>query len=149
MVGAAARQQRGVTELVVADHREQRLRQVEVNVRVHAQQHVLQGRPDALAVGCRAEGNCPRPRHRLVVPGRAQRVQVEVGEGHIPALDPVGVIKYARAQRVGNCTGGSQVGGMERLPGVAGLAQLLADRRHPGDECVDAHRPSLPCRCVP
>ena len=86
--------QRGVGELVVGDRRQQRLRQVVVDVGVHPEQHVAQRRQPRLVGG----PECHRPR-----PGRAsptvpllEGVEVEPGEHDVPALHPRSVDEAAR-----------------------------------------------------
>src|ERR1019366_419564 len=105
------RDQRRVAELLVADHPQKRLRQVVVDVGVHAQQHV----PERREVGGGAERDVPRPgwppaRHRGF-----QGIQVQLREGDIPPLDPLRVDEAAALDVPGYRDRGAQVGGVEKL----------------------------------
>ncbi len=86
VVGAAAVQQRLVVELGVADHREQRLGQVVVDVGVHAEEGVPQWWQRGGVGGGERDG--PRAGWALTPLISEKRVQVEPSEGHVPALDP-------------------------------------------------------------
>ncbi len=79
-----------VGEVRVADHGQQGLRQVVVDVRVDPQQHVPQGGERRRCV----EGQPPRTRHvGTACEVEVERCQVEVGEHHVPAFDPVRVLE--------------------------------------------------------
>ena len=112
-------EQRGVIELGIADHCQQRLRQVVVDMRVHPEQDMAQGRQAALP-GRGGEGDRPRPRHRLAAPVRLERVEVQPGECHVPALYPVAVLEGTGPQRRRDGLRRAQVGGVERGPGISG-----------------------------
>jgi hypothetical protein len=88
MICGPPRQQRGVAEFGVADQHQQRLRQVEVDVRIHAQQHVPQRRQGATRVVCRGERGSPRAAHGLAPQAGLQRLHVEPSEHHIPTAYP-------------------------------------------------------------
>ena len=66
VVLAAAGPDDRVVELLVGDHREQRLRQVVVDVRVHPEQEVAQHRLVGVAAGV-GERHPPGPGHRAAV----------------------------------------------------------------------------------
>jgi len=121
VVGAAGGQEPGVAELGLGDDRQQRLGQVEVDVGVHAEQDVAQRRQVVAVAG--AEGDRPRLGRAPASPGVVDRVQVEAGEGDVPALDPRRVPEPAPGQLVGHRPGGAQVGGEEEAGRVAGGLQ--------------------------
>src|ERR1035437_1848287 len=111
VISLPPRDQRRVAELLVADHPQKRLRQVVVDVGVHAQQHV----PERREVGGGAERDVPRPgwppaRHRGF-----QGIQVQLREGDIPPLDPLLVAGAAAVDVPGYRDRGAQVGGVEKL----------------------------------
>src|SRR5215211_1295621 len=75
-------------------------------------------------------------------------VQVEVGEGDVPALDPPRVPEPAPLQLLGHRPGGPQVGGQEEPARVAAGLQRLQQPLHAVQQGADAgrasHGPSLP-----
>ncbi len=127
-----------VAELRVADHREQRLGQVVVDVGVHAEQDVPHRREVRLGRGC-AEGHRPRLGHRVTAPGGVQGVQVQPGEGDVPAVHPPGVGEGPVAQRLRHRLGGAQVGRVEGQPAIAVPAEFPRQGGHPFDHIVNAH----------
>jgi len=133
VVGLAPGQQRGVVELLVGDHRQQRLRQVVVDVGIHAEQHVPQGRQP----GRGAERDVPGTRRPPARHGGLQGLQVQVGEGDVPPLDPLGVGEAAALDLLGHRDRGPLIGGMKIAPLVAVGLQRLEHRRHPRDQLVD------------
>ena len=95
VVGPAGGEHAGVVELGLGDDGQERLGQVVVDVGVHAQQDVAQWRQAVALAG--AEGNRPRLGRAAAGPGGLDGVQVEAGEGDVPALDPGRVAEPARS----------------------------------------------------
>ena len=133
VVGLPAGQQRRVAELLVGDHRQQRLRQVVVDVGVHAEQHV----PERGQVGGGAERDVPGPGRPLARQRGFQGVEVETGERDVPPLHPLGIVETAALDLVGYRDRGPLVGGVEVAPLVASGLQRAEHGRHPGDQVVD------------
>jgi hypothetical protein len=123
VVGPAPSHQLGVVELVVADDRQQRLRQVVVDVGVHAEQQVPQRRQPPVAGG--REGDRPGPGHLAGALPRLQGVQVQRGEGDVPHLHPGRVEELAADDPVGDRLRGAQVGPQEEALRVAAGLQRL------------------------
>ncbi len=122
MVGPAPGDDGQIRELPRADHGEQGLRQVVVDVRVHAQQDVPQrGRGRLLPRG--PERDRPRSRDGPAAGVRSQCVEIEVRERDVPAFHPLRVAEQPGPQRVAHRPGGAQVGGMEEAAGVPGFLQ--------------------------
>ena len=140
MVGAAPAGDGGIRELPGADHREQGLRQVVIDVRVHAQQDVPQGRCVLLLPGG-PERDRPRPRDGPAAGVRGQRVEVQVRERHVPALDPLRVAEQPGPQRVAHRPGSAQVRGVKETPRVPRFLQRAEQGFHPLDERIHAHGP--------
>ena len=122
MVGAAPGGDRRIRELPGTDHREQGLRQVVVDVRVHAEQDVPQGGRGRL-LPCGPERDRPRLRDRPARGVRGQRVEIQIRERDVPAFHPLRVAEQPGAQRVAHRPGGTQVGGVKEAPGVPGFLQ--------------------------
>ena len=163
VVGAAAGHQRVVVELGVGDHREQRLREVVVDVRVDPEQHVPQ------AAGGRGRGERLPPRARGLV--GLDGVEVEVGEGDVPGLHPGAVLEQAlrrsprrrRASCAGRWRGSTGAGrpspravraswtswsSRPSIPGARGLVGLPGPARSPPRSVLDGARPGRPaCPC--
>jgi hypothetical protein len=133
VVGLPAGQQRRVVELIIADHRHQGLRQVVVDVRVHAEQHM----PERGQAGRGAERDHPGPRQPAARLAPFQGVQVQVGEHDVPSLDPRGVGESAAADFPRHRDGGAQVRRVEVEPLVARALQRLKQRLHAGDQLID------------
>ena len=96
VVAAPSVEQDRVGEVLVGDDGEQRLRQVVVDVRVDAEQHV----PSGGSVGGSVEREPPGPRRRRRVAREVgvERVEVEVGEDDVPRLHPAGVLEAAASR---------------------------------------------------
>jgi hypothetical protein len=90
VIGRATLDHARIVELRVADDHEQRLREVEVDVRVHPQQEVTD-RGDPRLRPREREGHLPRTWSGPVFVPSFQRFQVELGEGEVPTLGPRGV----------------------------------------------------------
>ena len=129
MVVPAARHQPAVPGLVVVDHRQQRLRQVVVDVRVHAEQQVAQRRQRARS----AERGDPRP-GRLI---RLERRQVVVGEGDVPGFHPRGIDEEPGLETFVDSERHPPVNGQKVLSRVASGPKVRQEHVHPLDERRD------------
>jgi hypothetical protein len=87
--------QHRVGEVGLADHADQGLGQVVVDVGVDPQQHV----PEVGKVVRRVERQPPRPRHRAAGEVGVVRGEVEPGEHHVPPLDPGRVLEPGTLDR--------------------------------------------------
>src|SRR5215218_2294367 len=139
VVGVAAGQQLGVVEVARGDHGQERLGEVVVDVGVHAEQDVAQGR-QAVRTSAGPEGDRPRFGRAPAGLGVLDGVQLEVGEGDVPALDPGRVAEPAPLQLLGHRPGGAQVGGEEEAGWVVARLQRLQQPLHPAHQRADAGR---------
>ena len=144
VVAATAVQDAGRGEVGVADDGEQGLRQVVVDVRVDADQHVPQRR----LVGRGVEGEPPGPGH---VGAAAVAVGVvgpdeELGEDHVPALDPGRVLEPAGVDGLAHRQRRPQVGPEEEAAMSQARRQRVEALLHLRDDLVD--RPlGRACQC--
>jgi hypothetical protein len=102
-------------------------------VGVHAEQDV----PERGQAGRGGERDGPGPGRDASGQRGVQRVQVEVGEGDVPPLDPVRVGEAAALELLGDRDRGALVGRMEVLPRVVRGLQRLELGRHPADQLLD------------
>jgi hypothetical protein len=133
VIGLPALQEGWIVELLVGDHRQQRLGQVEVDVGVHAEQYVAQRGQ----VGRRPERDRPGPRRLTSGQRGLERIEVEVGERDVPSFNPFGVDEAAALEFLGNRDRGALVGRVEEAPRVAGGLQRLEQGGHPADQLLD------------
>ena len=145
VVAAPPVEQRRVGELVVADHRQQRLRQVVVDVRVDAR-----AARAAAAAGRRARRRpaATAAERRRAGRGRRPALEVQVGERHVPAprprpgprtTPPLDARRRPPAVVRGRCARNSRCGpasaGQRVQPGLHGR-QHRRDRRPGGPAAV-------------
>jgi hypothetical protein len=119
-----------VLEFVVADHREQRLRQVVVDVRVYAEQDV----PERGQFRWCVERQTPRTRYARSREVGVVRVEVELGEGDVPPVHPGRILEVRSVNRRPHRQRRAPVGAQEdaavgqpRRQGVGSLLKLLGD----------------------
>jgi hypothetical protein len=129
VVGLAAGQQGGVPEFFVGDHRDDGLRQIEVDVGVHAEQDV----PKGGQIGRGAERDGPGPARLASGQRGLEGIQVEVSERDVPALHPLRVGEAAALELFGDRDRGALVGRVEVPPRVARGLQRPEQGRHPAD----------------
>ena len=133
VIGLPALQEGRIVELLVGDHRQQRLGQVEVDVGVHAEQHVAQRGQ----VGGRAERDRPGPGRLTSGQRDSERIEVKVGERDVPSFNPLGVDEAAALEFLGDRDRGALIGRVEVAPRVAGGLQRLEQGGHPADQLLD------------
>src|SRR5581483_1412146 len=117
VVARAGGAYRRVVEVLRGDDGDQGLRQIVVDVRVHAEQDVAQRREFG-AGGRGLEGDAPRLGYPAAVERGVERVEVQLREGDVPALQPRSVLEATLVDLFGDRPGGPEVRVVEVAPGV-------------------------------
>jgi hypothetical protein len=130
VVTLPTRNQGRVVEVFDADDRDERLRQVVVDVGVDPEQQESQGRQ----VGRRPEGQSPRPGHLTARDPRLESTDVEIREGDVPAVHPRRVLEPALLDLIADGDGRPAVRREEGPLGVEVGRHGLEQPVHPGED---------------